>query len=191
MQGKPKPLDDCTIYKRNSQSSYQLKMKVSRAILSEVDKRSPVFPFTLRSFDESKAKFAIKECKQHDLVYAYPVMVEKDGDWVAQCKMVVWVTERGAVKLCGLPVDAAAAGKSEHKVTDEEVKKLLNQGVLLPAAGAATGAAAAAGAASAADKAEKAKRNAKKKAKKAAKKAAEGAGEADKAEDKDDEDGGE
>ena len=173
-------------------------MKVSRAFLSEVDRRSPVFPFTLRAFDESKAKFAIKECRQHDLVYSYPVLVEKEGEYVAQCKMVVWITERGAVKLCGLPVEATAAGKSEHKVADEEVKKLLNQSVLLPAAGgvAAGGAAAAAGAGTAADKADKAKKNAKKKAKKAAaKKAAEGAGgEAGKAaedkEDKDDDDGG-
>ena len=184
-QGKPKPLDDCTIYKRNTQSSYQLKMQVSRRILSEIDRRSPVFPFTLRAFDESKAKFAIKEAKQHDLVYAYPVMVERDADLVAQCKFVVHITDRGAVKLSGLPVDSA--GKSEHKVTDDDVKRLLNQGVLLPAAASSgaekkegtTGGGGGAGGETAAERAKK-KKAAKKRAKKAeAGAAGEAAGKAD------------
>ena len=167
------------MYKRNTQSSYQLKMKVSRTFLSDVDKRSPLFPFTLRWFDESKAKFAIKECKQHDLVYSYPVMVEKEGEVVVQCKMGVWVGERGAVKLSGMAVEGAGVvGKSEVKVADEELKKLLQQSVLTPAGGAGGGSAGAVAGGggggavvvevSAAEKARKAKKNAKKKAKKAA-----------------------
>ena len=149
-QGKPKPSEeDTTIYKRNLQSTYQLKMQVSRGILSTIDKQHRHFPFTLRSLDEAKAKFAIKECRQHDLVHAYPVLREKEGELVGQCKWTVMVGERGAVRLCGLAVEKERVA-SERKLQDDDVKKLLNQPLLLPAPTAATTAAAAAGEAGAA-----------------------------------------
>jgi hypothetical protein len=167
-QGKPKPSEeDTTIYKRNLQSTYQLKMQVSRAILSTIDKQHRHFPFTLRSLDESKAKFAIKECRQHDLVHAYPVLREKEGEVVGQCKWTVMVSERGAVRLCGVAVEKERV-TSEKKVQDEEVKKLLNQPLLLPAG--ATAASGAAGGSTPAVSAEEEAAAAKKKAAAAAKK---------------------
>ena len=152
LQGKPKPSeDDTTIYKRNLQSTYQLKMQVSRAVLSTIDKQHRHFPFTLRSLDESKAKFAIKECRQHDLVHAYPVLKEKEGEVVGQCKWTAVVSERGAVRLCGVGVEKERV-QSEKKVQDDEVKRLLNQPLLMtaPIAAASGGAAAGAGGAGAA-----------------------------------------
>lgn len=173
-------------------------MQVSRAVLSTIDKQHRHFPFTLRSLDESKAKFAIKECRQHDLVHPYPVLKEKEGEVVGQCKWTVMVSERGAVRLCGVAVEKERVA-SERKVADEEVKKLLNQPVLSTAAvagGAAGGGAvsgsvedeAAAAKKKAAAAAKKKKQAAKKKAAAAAATSGGGGGEAGK-EDDDDEDG--
>ena len=176
-------------------------MQVSRAVLSTIDKQHRHFPFTLRSLDESKAKFAIKECRQHDLVHAYPVLKEKEGELVGQCKWTILVSERGAVRLCGVSVEKDRV-TSERKVQDDEVKKLLNQPLLTPAATASGSATAAAGGAPAAgetDEAAAAKKKAaaaakkkKQKAKKAAAAAATSGGEAGKdgGKDEDDEDDG-
>ena len=38
-----------TVYRRNIEETYMLKMKSSRAVLSEVDSRFPVFPFSARA----------------------------------------------------------------------------------------------------------------------------------------------
>ena len=37
-----------TVYRRNIEETYMLKMKSSRAVLSEVDARFPFFPFSVR-----------------------------------------------------------------------------------------------------------------------------------------------
>ena len=143
-------------------------MQVSRSILSTIDKQHRHFPFTLRSLDESKAKFAIKECRQHDLVHAYPVLKEKEGEVVGQCKWTVLVSERGAVRLCGVAVEKERVA-SERKVQDDEVKKLLNQPLLLPTPTVVSSGAAAGGSAAGSAEVDEAA-TAKKKAAAAAKK---------------------
>ena len=37
-----------TVYRRNVEENYNLKMKCARAVLSEVDARYPVFPFSCK-----------------------------------------------------------------------------------------------------------------------------------------------
>merc|ERR1712228_961993 len=41
-----------TVYKRNVEVNYRLKMKASRYVLKEVDRKFPTLPFTLRHFEE-------------------------------------------------------------------------------------------------------------------------------------------
>jgi len=67
-----------TIYKRNVEINYKLKMKASRMVLSEVDKKFPTLPFNLRHFsDERQARMGITECVSHGLVSPYPSLIEK------------------------------------------------------------------------------------------------------------------
>ena len=55
--------------------TYQLKMKTSRAIFSEVQKTAGAFPFNIRSLeDEKKARLGLQEAVQHALVKPYDVM---------------------------------------------------------------------------------------------------------------------
>jgi hypothetical protein len=46
--------------------TYQLKMKTSRAIFSEVQKKAGAFPFTLRTLeDEKRARMGVQEAVAH------------------------------------------------------------------------------------------------------------------------------
>lgn len=157
--GKPRQHEDATtIYKRIPDSKYALKLSASREVFSDIVKQAPVFPFTLRTFDSAKAKIAMKECLQHGLFNAYPVLTEKAGEIVAQSKFTVLITEQGAVKLTAPAIDLKGLS-TEVKVADEEIKKLLAAPVLIK---------------NDADAAAKAKKNAAKRAAKAKKAAAGG-----------------
>lgn len=123
--GKGREVDSkSTIYKKTDEV-YQLKMKASRAVLSDVDKKFGVMPFTLRYFDdEVKAKMGLKECVNHKLIEPFPVLHEKDGELVAQFKFTVLLMPTRSHKITGLPVDMGMY-KTEHKIEDESIVKLL------------------------------------------------------------------
>lgn len=123
--GKGREIDGrATIYKK-TEEVYQLKMKASRAVLSDVDKKFGVMPFTLRYFDdEVKAKMGLKECVNHKLIEPFPVLHEKDGEFVAQFKFTVLLLPSRSHKITGLPIDMSMY-KTEHKIEDESIVKLL------------------------------------------------------------------
>lgn len=124
-EGKGKELDSkATIYKKTDEV-YQLKMKASRAVLSDVDKKFGVMPFTLRYFDdEVKARMGLKECLNHKLVEPFPVLHEKEGEFVAQFKFTVLLMPTRSHKITGLPVDMSAY-ETNYKIEDESILKLL------------------------------------------------------------------
>ena len=74
----------CTVYKREMDMQYNLKSKSARAFFSEVNKKFPTLPFSIRGFEDlTGAKVGIKECLTHELIMAYPVLTEKKGEAVA------------------------------------------------------------------------------------------------------------
>lgn len=96
-EGKPKMLDEreTTVYKRALDMEYQLKMKASRAVFSEINKRSPTMPFALRGLaegdekvelSEGQLRLGLVECLNHGLLHPYPVLHEKQGELVAQVR---------------------------------------------------------------------------------------------------------
>lgn len=63
-----------TIFSK-TQSTYQLKMKTSRATFSEISQKAGSFPFTLRLMeDETRARMGVRECVQHNLVRGYDLL---------------------------------------------------------------------------------------------------------------------
>ena len=55
-EGKPKQLENrTTVFKRDLEQKYSLKMKTSRAFFSEVNTRFPTLPFTLRAGKDERA----------------------------------------------------------------------------------------------------------------------------------------
>lgn len=64
-----------TIYQKEATVTYQLKMKTSRAVFSEVQKKAGAFPFNIRSLeDEKRARLGLQEAVQHNLVKPYEVV---------------------------------------------------------------------------------------------------------------------
>mmetsp|Transcript_5105 Transcript_5105/g.9385 ORF Transcript_5105/g.9385 Transcript_5105/m.9385 type:complete len:400 (-) Transcript_5105:164-1363(-) len=111
-----------TVYKRNVETQYKLKMKASRALLTQVDKKYPTLPFTLRDFeDERSAKMGVTECLNHGLLTPYPSLHEYDGQ-VAHFKCTVLLLPSGTTKVTGLPLPSYF---TTDKQPDEETTAVL------------------------------------------------------------------
>mmetsp|Transcript_116424 Transcript_116424/g.336309 ORF Transcript_116424/g.336309 Transcript_116424/m.336309 type:complete len:382 (+) Transcript_116424:78-1223(+) len=114
-----------TVYKRAVETNYNLKTAKARQFISEVNKRFPALPFSLRAIeDEQVARVGVSEAKRHELLEEYPVLKEKDGQFVAQFKFTVLLLPGGTKKVTGLPLKETQV-KSACQVQDEEMKKLL------------------------------------------------------------------
>jgi len=107
-----------TIYKRAVDQTYQLKMQTSRQVLHEINTRFPTLPFPLRALDEKKGKLGIVECLKHELVYPYPVLYEKSGEFIAQYKFTVLITPSQTHRLNSHQVPYVS---SEFKITDPQL----------------------------------------------------------------------
>jgi len=114
-----------TVYKRAVETSYILKTQKARQFISEVNKRFPALPFTLRAIeDEQVARVGVSESRRHELLEEYPVLKEKDGEFVAQFKFTVLLLPGGTKKITGLPFNSEKL-VSACEIKDEELKKLL------------------------------------------------------------------
>ena len=128
-EGKPKSGEErCTVYKRELDQMYNLKMKSARAFMVEVNKRFPTLPFAIRAMtDQTSAKVGLRECVNHDLLVPYPVLTEKPNEFVAQFKATVVVQPRSTAVIAGGAELDVARYQSEHEVKDEGLKTLLAQ----------------------------------------------------------------
>merc|ERR1712233_254968 len=113
-----------TIYKKTDES-YMLKMKTSREFYSKVGKQFGTMPFNIRNMeDEKKARMGVVECVNKKLIEPFQVLFDKEGCYVAQYKFTVLLMPNGPHKITGLPFDESLV-KSDKKVQDEEILKLL------------------------------------------------------------------
>merc|ERR1719411_2086609 len=114
-----------TIYKRNVEVEYPLKMKTSRELLKMVNKSHPTFPFTMRNFEENRSRLGITECVRTNIVQPYPILSEKNGEFVAQFKFTVIVNPKATIQITGLPLDMASVHPTKQKqIQDEELNNL-------------------------------------------------------------------
>merc|ERR1712060_229785 len=114
-----------TVFKRAVETSYLLKTPKARQFISEVNRRFPALPFTLRAIeDEQVARVGVVEAKRHELLDEYPVLKEKEKTFVAQFKFTVLLLPGGTKKITGLQLDDQKVA-STLSVQDEELKKLL------------------------------------------------------------------
>jgi curved DNA binding protein len=126
-EGKPREENTrTTLYKRNVDKSYSLRVKSSRAFFSEVQKKYPTMPFTLRTVeDERQAKLGVRECVQHDLLTPYPVLFERPDSSLAHVKFTVLLLPSGTAKITGVDLPAGLYVSAEDKVVSEELQALL------------------------------------------------------------------
>merc|ERR1712203_698208 len=100
-------------------------MGKARQFISEVSRRFPALPFTLRTIeDEQVARVGISEARRHELLEEYPPFREKEGQCVAKFKFTLLLLPGGTKKITGLPLPEKQVA-STLEVQDEEMKKLL------------------------------------------------------------------
>lgn len=123
-EGKLKLLDEkeTTIYKRAVDKNYQLKMKASRLIFTEINQKFPIMPFTARALEDKRARLGLVECVNHELLQPYPVLHEKPGELVAHIKFTVLLMPNGSDKITGHPLQELHPTKA---IDDPEIKTWL------------------------------------------------------------------
>jgi curved DNA binding protein len=116
-----------TVYKRAVETSYSLKTQKARQFISEVNRRFPTLPFTLRAIEEEQvARIGVAESKRHELLEEYPILKEKQDEFVAQFKFTVLLLPGGTKKITGLQFGALTEHAATKKtIEDEELKKIL------------------------------------------------------------------
>ena len=117
--------DRTTVFKRNVDQTYKLKMKGSRYLLNSITNNFPTMPFSLRMVDdERQAKMGVRECVDHNLLSAYPVFNERDGVFVAHFKCTVLLMPGGTKRCTGLDLPEYF---TTDKTLDEENQKVLGE----------------------------------------------------------------
>lgn len=113
-----------TVFKRNVEQQYSLKVQASRQLLAEVDKQFPTLPFTLRHLsDVRKARLGLGECISHGLLTPYPSLHDHSGV-VAHFKCTVLLLPSGTSVVTGLPMPEYF---TTEKQPDEETAAVLKQ----------------------------------------------------------------
>lgn len=104
-EGKTKEGNErITVFKRALDRNYNLKVQASRQLLAEISKKHPILPFSLRDLDEKKRRLGIVEILKHELLDTYPVLYEKDGEFVAQFKFTVITLTNQTLRLNSFPL---------------------------------------------------------------------------------------
>jgi len=126
--GKVKQFEQRTTLHRRTTQTYALKRPSSRKILSEVQKKFGTFPFSLRQLeDERDAKSGVIECVRGNVFRQYEVVGDKDSSPVARLLTTIAITKNGITKLGAPPALDLSKYKSDKKIEDEEVLKILEQ----------------------------------------------------------------
>lgn len=111
------------MYKRVVGEGYKLKLTASRIFFSEVIKKHPSMPFSLRGLEAKNARLGLVECVNHDLLQPYPVLHEKSNALVAQFKATVLLMPNGSDRITNA---SPQQFKSDKQVWLPPVKESLN-----------------------------------------------------------------
>ncbi|KAG9237228.1 putative curved DNA-binding protein [Amylocarpus encephaloides] len=126
--GKIKNLENRATLHRRTTHTLALKRPSSKKVLNEVVKKFGVFPFSLRQLeDERDAKVGVVECVRGNVFRQYEVVGDKDGEPVGRLLTTIAITKNGLQKIAAPPAPDLAKLKTDKKITDEEVLKILEQ----------------------------------------------------------------
>ncbi|KAK0500425.1 proliferation-associated protein 1 [Armillaria luteobubalina] len=116
-----------TLFQRDSAITYQLKMKTSRAVFSEVQKKAGAFPFNVRVLeDEKRARMGLQEAVQHSLVKPYEVIYTPSNTFVAAFHFTIALLPAGPSLISHPPIwYKPELIKTEKELENEELKALL------------------------------------------------------------------
>jgi len=117
------------VYLPNAEVTYQLKMKNSRTIFTEIKRKAGAFPFTLRMLeDEKRARMGISEAVQHGLLRPLEVVYTAKETYVAAFHFTLALLPGGPALLTHPPVWYSADKlKTEKEIEDADLKELLTK----------------------------------------------------------------
>jgi len=125
-EGKAKEHDARpTVFKRNIDQNYQLKLTAARQALNEIMLKSPTFPFSLRALDPKTGRLGLPELVRHEMVFPYPVLYEKADELVAQVKFTVLILPNSTDRITS---HTLPPHESQYKIESAELKALLATG---------------------------------------------------------------
>lgn len=131
--GKVKTLAYRPTLHRRTTTTYILKRPSSRQILSEIVKKFGTFPFSLRQLDDEKAgKVGMVECVRGGVVRQYEPAGDADGAPVSRLLTTIAITKNGITKLGTPPIPDLTQIKSDKKIDDEEILKILERPIAKP-----------------------------------------------------------
>ena len=120
--------EKASIFRKNN-ITYQLKMKSSRALLSEVNERFGSMAFRLDNLnDPKKSKLGMSECIKHKLLTPFDVMQVKEGDLAARFMFTVLLMPNGPLKITDYNFDPLTI-KTNISNQDPKITALLAQPV--------------------------------------------------------------
>ncbi|KAK3905821.1 curved DNA-binding protein [Staphylotrichum tortipilum] len=126
--GKVKQFEQRTTLHRRTANTYALKRPSSRKVLSEVQKKFGTFPFSLRQLDDERdAKSGVIECVRGNVFRQYEVTGDKDNASVARLLTTIAITKNGITKIGTPPALDLSKVKSDKKIEDAEILKILEQ----------------------------------------------------------------
>ncbi|KAF3401009.1 Curved DNA-binding protein [Talaromyces pinophilus] len=126
--GKVKTLPQRPTLHRRTTTTYILKRPSSRQTLSEVVKKFGTFPFSLRQLEDEKAgKVGIVECVRGGVIRQYDPAGDSDNAAVSRLLSTVAITKNGLTRLAAPPTPDLTKFKTEKKIEDEEILKILEQ----------------------------------------------------------------
>ena len=126
-EGKTRIVDEkeTMIYKRALDIEYNLRLKASRTVFSEINRKFPTMPFTIGALsDQKQVRLGLVECLNHGLLHPYPVLHEKAGEIVAQVKGTVLLMPTGSDVITAFPEQEI---EPTVKLEDPEVVALLDE----------------------------------------------------------------
>jgi len=118
-----------SVYQKANEVTYQLKMKTSRAVFSEIQKKAGAFPFNIRNLeDEKRSRVGVQEAEQHGLIKPYEVQITPAGTFVTAFHFTIALLPAGPSLISQPPVwYSADKVKSEKDLEDPELKELLTK----------------------------------------------------------------
>jgi len=125
--GKIKNLPNRATLLRRTGANHSLGRDSSRAVLTEVTKQFNKFPFSLRQCSNEKvAKVGVLECIRTGIMRQYEVSGDKDDKPVARLLTTVAITKNGITKIAAPPTPDLSKYKTDKKITDEDILKILS-----------------------------------------------------------------
>ncbi|KNG89555.1 curved DNA-binding protein [Aspergillus nomiae NRRL 13137] len=126
--GKVKTLPLRSTLHRRTTTTYGLKRPSSRQTLSEIVKKFGQFPFSLRQLDDEKAaKVGVVECVRGGVLRQYEPAGDADNAPVSRLLTTIAITKNGITKLTAPATPDFTKVKSDKKIEDEEILKILER----------------------------------------------------------------